>query len=55
MSDLVDQTRVSWGLGIVTTGKRSLHLLKRDYRGKVKYYSKSARTSLVKDPFGQVK
>lgn len=55
MSGLVPQTRVSWGLGVMKGGERSLHLLKRDYRGRVKYYSKSARSSTEKNPFGQVK
>ena len=53
--DLVPQTRVSWGLGIRKSGQRSLHLLKCDYRGNVKYYSKTSRCLPEKVPFGQVR
>ena len=52
---LVPKTRVSWGLATVVQGaRRSLHLLKQDYRGNIRYYSKSARSTMVKVGFGQV-
>ena len=44
MSGLVPKTRVAWALAVVkVNGVNSLHLIKRNYRGQLSYYSKSAR------------
>ena len=55
MSGLVAKSRVSWGLVVVTQeGKKYLHLIKKNYRGVVSYYSKSARGVTDKVGFGEV-
>ena len=55
MSDLVAKTRVSWAIVVVNlTGVKSLHLIKKSYRGNITYYSKSARGVVDKIGFGEV-
>ena len=55
MSIYIPNTRVAWGLVVVIKNNvRSLHLIKKNYRGKISYYSKSARGVPEKVGFGQV-
>ena len=56
MSGLVSKTRLSWALVVVVKeGQRSLHLIKKNYRGKISYFSKSARGVQDKVGFGEVR
>ena len=56
MSELVSKSRVSWGLVIVVKNEvKSLHLIKKNYRGKISYFSKSARGVQDKIGFGEVR
>ena len=55
MPGLVPKTRVAWALVVVkVNGVKSLHLIKSSYRGKISYYSKSARGVTDKIGFGEV-
>ena len=55
MSGLVPNTRVSWALVVVVKdGVKSLHLLKKNYRGQLTYFSKTARGVPDKIGFGEV-
>ena len=55
MSSLIPKTRVSWALVVVQVdGVKSLHLIKKSYRGQLSYYSNSARGVTDKIGFGQV-
>ena len=55
MSSLVSKTRVSWAFVVVTlNGSQTLHIIKKSYRGKLTYYSKSARGVTDKVGFGEV-
>ena len=56
MSGLVTNTRVSWALVVVVQdGVKSLHLLKKNYRGQLAYFSKTARGVPDKIGFGEVR
>ena len=54
-SGLTQLTRVAWALiAVDVSGVRSLHLVKRNHRGKLGYFSKSARGVSDKIGFGEV-
>ena len=56
MTGLVSKTRLSWALVVVVKdNRRSLHLIKKNYRGKISYFSKSARGVTDKLGFGEVR
>ena len=56
MSGLVSKTRVSWALVVVVKDDiKSLHLIKKSYRGKILYFSKTARGVPDKIGFGEVR
>ena len=55
MSGLVPNTRGSLALVVVVKdGVKSLHLLKKNYRGQLSYFSKTARGVPDKIGFGEV-
>ena len=55
MASLVSKTRVAWAFVVVNVnGVKSLHLIKKSYRGNIAYYSNSARGVVDKIGFGEV-
>ena len=55
MATLVPKSRVSWGIVVVEVESvKSLHLIKKGYRGDISYYSSSGRGVVDKVGFGEV-
>ena len=56
MATLVPKSRVSWGIVVVEIESvKSLHLIKKGYRGDISYYSSSAGGLVDKVGFGEVR